>query len=1223
MLCSMSFYREREELISKVKYCIGSRERNYAPGATIDFPLTDILFQLYKKALLESDTVQNDEVSILIELYKNDNPEFSYTVEDLISRGWVETCYGHYHIIGHHTHKGQDETWKDCTADVDADILRFILWVDDQSDMPVGKYWIKVEDLTGMLDQWRAVCDSVPKIDWFFDNNFVERIGDKAYLSEGRHSSNITKAMARLWDYVSSNEDVKVLSEKWFRIAFQIGLSPEVVDYVRDNDDYKSKERLLQTIATAVENDSKYVSGSSELDKFINAAMFCYYKGLDLSRERFEKFISDENRVFRNYTSPLHEDTYICQYRKRWGDYFYLGSIINNIGYVELMGRKHVYKLLKIYSDSDRITTSNILVSGESILEMMLHSETFYPGAKLLLSNVPMEKTQIREYVSSLCDVIEKVFDFYAQRTYFPETRDILDVMLYLVHQNKCSRKSDTYDNPYYCVYKHLMDLGFKRNYGERISNGVSDYFKAIMESEHSDVEHSRCFYLLAEYTDKALDAGYFAGEIIDVLLQTAYESMYRVLVGENDGLSHFIDVRVFKESFSREIFERHISVLPLDEKKTLFGFDYSDEKKQIKYFEYRLKISIVFLTKASSDEEALALLEELLDKIMITTSALNYDNIVMYDMDGVIKAAFESIKTSSELFKSFLDKLLGCSLYELVLFSGLFDDDVVVEAIIKEISKIVSRSEKSKLVPEINNEKYVDCVLEREIECLYPYIESYLNNRLSFYKNRGFSENSTVYLEAESLKKRFLYISGRFEELRKTGDTFFLAVMTTHNISSVEDYKMALHEWRLILDGKDRKKYSFSACYNYLYSIYVLLNKLKGTDTTEDLSIDCKGINDDFRWIYEFTLGEIEAWDEDLRNKYLGLLADVGRMLEKNVSDLLLQIQDATDIRLDGGMMLYMMMDSAGENKNEDNHEEPETIVRYRVIDADEDENIIHYLRSYMSRPLADKSKLLAECSISIEGDVDWDGAFLLKAVINTCRTIKGSVPYLLEVNKLLNAKGKGSKQSAKVMEDHVSILFRECFNMAYTELFNITAAVQQKTSATGNIWKQLGVESPAEVDMMISSVKPRSDRELFEAFVLGKSSGKATYKDHMAKVLGNDVDYRSPVFMLVYSVNDSDTIQKKWESYRKYLLKLFEKDYASAFGGKGIHSSIKDMESSNCVVKNFSDDFCGFDIIRQLVNFNGHEIEIFHILLELNHSYVSEIRKLGRKKQEKSKER
>lgn len=882
MLCSMAFYREREELISKVKYCIGSRERNYAPGATIDFPLTDILFQLYKKALLESDTVQNDEVSILIELYKNENPEFSYTVEDLISRGWVETCYGHYHIIGHHTHKVQDETWKDCTADVDADILRFILWVDDQSDMPVGKYWIKVEDLTGMLDQWRAVCDSVPKIDWFFDNNFVERIGDKAYLSEGRHSSNITKAMARLWDYVSSDEDVKVLSEKWFRIAFQIGLSPEVVDYVRDNDDYKSKKRLLQTIATAVENDSKYVSGSSEINKIINAGKFNYYEGLDISRERFEKDVRDENRAFRKYTSYIYEEAFHYQYRKRWGDYFYLGSIINNIGYVELKGRNDVYKLLKVYFDNDRITTSDIPVPGESILEMMLHSETFYPGTRLLLSNVPLEKTQIREYVSSVCDVMEKVFDFYNQRTIFLETRDILDVMLYLVDQNKCSRKSDTYDNTYYCVYKRFMDLCFKRNYRDWISGGASDYFKAIMESEHSDVEYSRCFYLLAEYTDKALDAGYFTGEIIAGLLQTAYESMYRVLVGENDGFSHFIDVRVFKESFSREIFERHISVLPLDEKKTLFGFDYSDKEKQIKYFEYRLKISIAFLTKAASDKDAMVLLEELLDKIMISTSALNYANIVMYDMDGVIKAAFESIKTNSELFKSFLDKLLGCGLFELVLLSGLFDDDDVVKAIIKEISKIVGRSEKSKLVPEINNEKYMDCVLEREIECLYPYIESDLNNRLSFYKNRGFSENSTVYLEAESLKKRFLYISGRFEELRKTGDTFFLAAMTTHDISSVKDYKMALHEWRLILEGKDRKKYSFSACYNYLYCIYVMLNNLKGTDTTEDLSIDRKGINDDFRWIYEFTLGEIEAWDEDLRNKYLGLLADVGRMLEK-----------------------------------------------------------------------------------------------------------------------------------------------------------------------------------------------------------------------------------------------------------------------------------------------------------------------------------------------------
>ena len=277
MLCSMGFRREREELISKIKYCIGRIERNFVAREHGNFPLTDILFQLYKKALLESDPKQNDEVSLLIDIYKKENSDFDYSVEDLISKGWVETCFGHYHIIGHYTQKDQGDKRYEPADCIDADILKFISWSDDHSDLSSGKYWIKADDMVVMLDKWRNVCDSVPEIDWFCDNKYVVQNVDKVFLSMGEYSINITMAMARLWDYISAGDDIKSLSEKWFQIASQINLSPDVVWYVQDKYAHDNKERLLQNIVSAVENDSKYVAFAAECNKNINAVILdCY-----------------------------------------------------------------------------------------------------------------------------------------------------------------------------------------------------------------------------------------------------------------------------------------------------------------------------------------------------------------------------------------------------------------------------------------------------------------------------------------------------------------------------------------------------------------------------------------------------------------------------------------------------------------------------------------------------------------------------------------------------------------------------------------------------------------------------------------------------------------------------------------------------------------------------------------------------------------------------------
>ncbi len=51
---------------------------------------------------------------------------------------------------------------------------------------------------------------------------------------------------------------------------------------------------------------------------------------------------------------------------------------------------------------------------------------------------------------------------------------------------------------------------------------------------------------------------------------------------------------------------------------------------------------------------------------------------------------------------------------------------------------------------------------------------------------------------------------------------------------------------------------------------------------------------------------------------------------------------------------------------------------------------------------------------------------------------------------------------------EDVISIHFRECYNMAFKELFGVCVSDQPKCSTTVNIMKRSGLLSPASVDMV-----------------------------------------------------------------------------------------------------------------------------------------------------------
>ena len=107
---SRSLHMDRDDILAKIHFCLnegGANDWDYVRRH--DFPIVEILYQIYEMALYDDEIIINDPLSNLLDRYKELHPEFTYSEDDLMELGWVETCYGHRHIIGHMHHSDSEE----------------------------------------------------------------------------------------------------------------------------------------------------------------------------------------------------------------------------------------------------------------------------------------------------------------------------------------------------------------------------------------------------------------------------------------------------------------------------------------------------------------------------------------------------------------------------------------------------------------------------------------------------------------------------------------------------------------------------------------------------------------------------------------------------------------------------------------------------------------------------------------------------------------------------------------------------------------------------------------------------------------------------------------------------------------------------------------------------------------------------------------------------------
>ena len=1205
---SRSLYMDRDDILAKINFCLnegGANDWDYVMRH--DFPIVEILYQLYEMALYDDEIIINDPLSNLVNRYKELHPEFTYSEDDLIDLGWVETCYGHRNIIGHRHHSDSEEFLSLYKSHEYVDIIRFVLWADSQKD---GMEFVLAYDkVARLLDGWRNVCPDVPEMSWFENQKYLVAADEmRVVLTGAMYNVSIAEAMGKLWDKICEQDDIERLADRWEQLASQINLSAEVGLYVKNEYRFDHRSRLLSTvIIPAVKRECENMSRKSECRKALNAYRFSPEHHIEFTIETMEECLYGVHRALNRRDRFVQEEMFLQRYKRSWGDRFYLGSALKYLWSVPDDMDKEFFDMLSAYESVGRLDKDAFSLPAENVLEFLLHEETFYFGAMLLLNNIPKFKRQMAEYQGYLKDIIGRVLEFYTDREKYPKTGDLLDILLNLVNCNKKMRMSNTNENPYFVIYKSLMDLFLSSNCLNGIISESSKYFECLMAMKLSDVDFDKCFSLLSNFAEKIIDS--FEGDTnqivstYDLLMDCIFLAIKRMLA-EEGRWSHFVDLDCFTERLCKDVYERCMEKLTDRQRREAVGLSFSTEEKADLC--YRFRIASRFIARVCRDgdgvDDTAYLLNSILEKALVEDQILDYNHIVIFDMEETLGEALRYLETKSHISNGLFQRIKGQGIPELVLFRKLLASEDQVRSFGREIeNKLNEEDATERIIPIIREERFVDCVIENGPECLYPIVEKDLREKLNMYEKRGMAKNNQYAVLADSQWKRLLYIQKRTQELLESKDPFFTAVIKTNSIKSYPDYVEAIMAWRRILDRSAGRKYAFAVCYNFVFSVRQILDVI---DATEDgkTTQQKEEIRKNFHWICELSMRyAVTGWSEENQAIFLDLVFSVGHRIGENAYTLLSRMQTKM-LKLASKDIYALVINAEKEQMEEkdeaDESEQNEPLVIYRESGSFKEAEIVSSLQSFSALALEVKSRLIAECKgYCVDGKRDWIGAFLLRTVLKGCKALVDTIPYVLST---------GSREKASALpEDHISIVFRECYNMAYADFFNIHISDQEKRSTTGKVISKAAVLSPAEVDMVF--FYDGSTYELFEAFILKDNSTYEIFRDHMAKVLGNDVYFHFPRFMLVYCFEDTAIQKKKWEFYKEYLDKEFASDFADVGVGKSRIGNIKD---SMCYVLGFTRDVEQFKMIRQVVSIEDNEIELFHILVDMSYSFPRNVR-------------
>ena len=150
--------------------------RSYNYSELYEFPLVEILVDLYLNADLKEGFYSIKHLEKMVQQYKKQNPSFKYTLKDIQKEGWIAIFLDRWDLT---VYKRGIENILNSEGAEYYDIAEFLKWIinQDKSESVVLNKPIDI------LNKWKLIDSSVPDIEWFEKNYFVYKDKDGIYYA--------------------------------------------------------------------------------------------------------------------------------------------------------------------------------------------------------------------------------------------------------------------------------------------------------------------------------------------------------------------------------------------------------------------------------------------------------------------------------------------------------------------------------------------------------------------------------------------------------------------------------------------------------------------------------------------------------------------------------------------------------------------------------------------------------------------------------------------------------------------------------------------------------------------------------------------------------------------------------------------------------------------------------------------------------------------------------
>ena len=1157
-----------QQLKQKIEQCIHGYRPKYRKDSILIFPLEDILFDFYKGAVYSTDFYRIESLQMLYSEYCDETGGLNLSLDEMIEQGYISVYMERWSTTLLNSSIYELEKLEDYPQ---GDVLRFLLWLNEHPDGK--KSCMEIVDLEKVLGKWRELCANVPEVDWFVKKTYLEQINGKYYAVNGYGwDRNIDRALAKLWEYWGEEQ-----FESWLLCARCVKGTSSIFEYLGT----ESGRSLLKAIVEKVLNKCEVPTLEKrnrcyEMTRILSSLSYAKkpeeYKGIDLWTG---------NRVFDIYTYERYGFEAERWYGTHAEDFqLIIYSVMNHLDLLKTEEIENLAEKLKQY-DWLGATHECYGISSDSLYELLSEGDTFFLGFRYLVRAEYRNRSGSYGQVENVCAVLQELISNGEECQGYLRGEEIGSSLLYLFHEHKMAGKNG--ENPYYLLVLKgfLKELGTKIRL-EEVTKELLEYASSLLLIKNS-VDWCTGFHLLLFCAEE----WFFKNEKLQTIelfehwMELIWRG-YQMIFSDKTDYATFVNGEYFTENICAEIFKRYIEpqklVVQTNRLIQIASKEEADKQRGLRY-RYRLLLDILFKMYTGVEPAPtvvkMCMSDVLKESLLGEEKIFEYAYVQIFSSEEVLNACLGLLSSKEKEDCDLVDELIKQPIPDLLIYYHAVKDEVLKEQIHKEISSQATEDS----LDVFHGARAIELVLEYKLEALYPAAQKELNHWLETWKKRGVPEHADYVEHARNLCWWLKYNKREYAEVLAGDNPFYQAIIYM-DVEEYLDLKHAGVIWQEMIESPGRKKYGAGVYLNYMLVLARRMEHWNALDAAE-----CEEVNEKLQWIMEqIEAEEISGWNLKRKKDYCKIVIECKKLRGEEFLHEIYNYNQKYDISF---TLEQFLTERDGTVETDETAVQPnEQVISEKIVDA---------LCRFYAMSLEKKGKAYYK-SRSFEKVQEAQQMLVVESVLRTCDALQRCGAQLVQ------------KKDEKIVlgEDLVTQLFRELYNIANSNWFNLKADDQRQMGSTGN-WRGER-KSPAELDITICFGEQIVS--VAEAFVLKEDTKYGIFKDHVGKIIGNNVTYAPLGIMLLYgNALDND---KAWERYCEYLKGRLKIDI-KVLEDKNVPISIEDavLENAPYYAPDVFGQYHGFRFIRQVINIGKDKVELLHIFVDVAKNAHGEIRR------------